>query len=305
MVKTNFQVKKLTDGLYFGEAPRWRDGKLYFADMIGQTLYAVSDDGHREVIKELPNQPNGMDFNKEGILIYSTMFDKQLWSYDPKTKVHKHYADMSELMQGYTGDAVIDSKGRMYMDDVGARVLHGEEPRAGRILLIEPTGEVKVAHEDLVFPNGITIDSTGKTLWVVETFTHQLNRFKIRPDGALYDREIVWDLKEYPVAEGQEWTMFHSCDGFCMDAEDGIWMSMLAYNQFIRRDSKTGEISDVIQVDGEPTACTLGGEDGKTLYLVVNKVPRDGNFFEHMKARNTQCTIYTTRVEIGKGKARP
>lgn len=306
MVYTDYQVKHMADGLTFGESPRWRAGKLYVSDMTGKKLWAISDDGNKEIVKELPNQVNGSCFNDTGALIYGTMFDKQLWSFDPQTGTHEHYADMSDLMTGYTGDAVMDARGRMYVDDVGARVLHGEEPRAGRILLIEKDHrEVKVAHEDVVFPNGIAIDSTGENLYVIETFAYQLNHFKIREDGTLYDRKVIWNIRDYPLAAGEEWSRFHSGDGICLDAEDGMWISMIRYRQFIRRDLNTGEITDVVSVDGEAVACTLGGQDGRTLYLVVNHVPAEGNFFENMVQRKTRCTIYTTRVRIGRGGARP
>jgi sugar lactone lactonase YvrE len=305
MVNTDYEVKLLADGLLFGESPRWRDGKLYVSDMTGKKLWVIDDKGNKESLIDLPNQVNGSCFNDQGLFIYGTMFDGQLWSYNPKTGKHEHYADMSKLMTGYTGDAVIDAKGRMYVDDVGARVLHGEEPRAGRILLVEPDGQVKSAHEDIVFPNGINIDSTGENLYVIETFAFQLNHFEIREDGSLYDRKVIWNIKEFPVAPGEEWTRFHSGDGFCMDAEDYMWLSMLGYRKFIRREPKTGEITDVIEVDGEATACILGGDDGKTLYLVVNKTPSEGSLFDHMVQRRTKGTIYTTRVKVGKGKARP
>lgn len=305
MVNKDFQIKKLADGLIFGEAPRWNRGKLYVSDMIGAKLYTIDDaSGKVEVLKELPNQVNGSDFTRDGIFIYGTMFDKKLWAYDPETGEHTLYADMSEFMTGYTGDAVIDSKGRMYIDDVGARVLHGEEPAPGRILLVEPDGKVKVAFEGIVFPNGINIDSTGENLYIAETFTYKLDHFKIREDGTLYDQKTIWDVKELPVPAGQEWTKMHGIDGSCMDAEDFQWLSMLAYHTFIRRNPKTGEITDVVHVDGEATACILGGEDGKTLYMVVNHVPK-GNVFEHMVRRMTRSTIYSTRVRVGKGKARP
>jgi sugar lactone lactonase YvrE len=89
-----------------------------------------------------------------------------------------------------------------------------------------------------------------------------------------------------------------------MDAEGGMWLGMLAYEHFIRLDPK-GNVTHQIKVDGHSTACTLGGEDGKTLYMVINTVPAGENLFEAMVSKRTRCKIATTVVEVGRGKALP
>lgn len=57
-----------------------------------------------------------------------------------------------------------------------------------------------------------------------------------------------------------------------------MWMSMLGYQTSIRRD-KHGKMTHQIDVDGDATACALGGPDGKTLFMVVDKVPEGENYF--------------------------
>jgi len=292
----------LADGLYFGESPRWRNGKLYISDMTGRKIYTIDESGHKEVLIEVKNQPNGMHFKDDGTLIYSSMFDGQLHQYrDGKSQP---YADLSSVMTGYCGDMVIDAQGRIYVDDTGARVLHGEKPGPGRILLIETDRSVKIAAENLVFPNGIGIDGSGRNLLVAETFAYQLNKFEIAGDGALLRRTVEWDVDELPLSSGHERTRFHSIDGLCIDSEDGVWLSMLDFNAFIRRDAR-GNITHQIKVDGDPTACALGGADGKTLFLVVNKGPVEKDLFDAMVELLTSCTIYTVRVDVGRGSARP
>ena len=45
----------LLDGLYFGEGPRWHDGRLYFSDFFDHAVKAVDLDGEVETIVEVPN----------------------------------------------------------------------------------------------------------------------------------------------------------------------------------------------------------------------------------------------------------
>ncbi|KAF4120936.1 SMP-30/Gluconolaconase/LRE-like region [Geosmithia morbida] len=94
-------------------------------------------------------------------------------------------------------------------------------------------------------------------------------------------------------------------DGGCIDAEEGMWLSLLALEQLVRLDLATGQVTHRIKTDGHAVAATLGGQDGKTLFFCVNWTPPDDNLFEAMTARKTRCTIMSTRVDIGKGDARP
>lgn len=291
----------LADGMYFGEGPRYHpDGKLYISDMIGQKIYRIDvETGNKEVVVEVPQQPNGICFHPNGSLIYSSMFDAQLHEYDVRTGQSKPYADLSKLMTGYCGDMVIDKHGRIYVDDTGARVLHGETARNGRLLVVEPDRTVKVCADNIRFPNGVAIDSSGKKLFLSESFGHCLDTFDIsEKDGSLSNQQIIWDFADLAGAP-----RVNAIDGLCMDADDGLWLCMLDHKAFVRR-NQAGEITHYIKADGDPTAVALGGDDGKTLFLVTNQWDK-GTIFEAMVNKWTRCTVSTARVEVGKGKPLP
>ncbi|OIW35720.1 calcium-dependent phosphotriesterase [Coniochaeta ligniaria NRRL 30616] len=303
---TSLPHEPLTDGLYFGESPRYRDGQLYISDMTGRAIYTIDvSTGKKQVLVEVENQPNGMCFHPDGSLVYSSMFDAKL--YKLKEGKSTLYADLSHVMTGYCGDMVIDRTGRVYVDDTGARVLHDESPRAGRLLVVDTDGTVKVSAEDIVFPNAVFISPDGRNLFVAETFGYGLLRYDVGADGQLTNRQNFWSpvsLPDLKVKKEDLAANMIGIDGGCMDAEGGMWLSLLAYEHFIRLDAE-GNITDKIKVDGHSTACTLGGDDGKTLYLVINKVPPREKLFDAMVARRTTCNIATARVEVGRGNALP
>ncbi|KAK5937291.1 hypothetical protein PMZ80_010297 [Knufia obscura] len=293
----------LGGGMYFGESPRYHDGLLYISDMTGRKVYTIDTRNHnaKSVLVEVENQPNGMSFAPDGSLIYSSMFDAKLYRLkDGKSEL---FADLSHVMTGYCGDMVIDGQGRVYIDDTGARVLHGEKPSAGRLLMVDTDRSVKIVAENAIFPNALFIDNSGTKLYLAETFAQRLNRFDIAVDGTLSGRSEWWTPAELvPEQDGSEGIW--SIDGGCMDADGSIWLSMLAYQRFIRLDPDK-RITHQINVKGHATACTLGGEDGKTLFLVTNEVPEGENLFAAMVGRRTKCIITSVRVESGRGSARP
>jgi len=296
-----YALNELTRGLYFGESPRWRDGTLYVSDMLGKKVYAIDAAGNRRVIAEMPHKPNGMGFLPNGELILSSMHEARLYRWTPQGP--ELYADLSAVFTGYVGDMVIDQQGRIYVDDVGARVFEGEPLKPGRIVIVEPNGEISVGVEDCNFPNGIVITPDQKTLVFVETFAERLSAVDI-VDGELVNRRVLLDLTLlFPSPEDR--ARKRGCvDGISIDAEGGIWLSMLRAEQFMRI-SPQGEVTHRIPMPGyECVASTFGGEDGKTLFLVATKVEGD-NIFEAMVNLRTETTIFTTRVAIGKGAGRP
>lgn len=296
----------LADGLLFGESPRYRDGLLYISDMTGRTIYTIDSSGTKKVLCEVENQPNGMCFAPDGSLIYSSMFDAKLYRRDPSGK-DILYADISRIMTGYCGDMVIDSTGRVYLDDTGARVLHGEKPRPGRLLIIETDGSVHVADENIIFPNALFISNDGRTLFCAETFGKGLLKWDIGGAGGLSNRQLVWSpVTISPTGEiGNTSHGLIGIDGGCMDAEGGMWLSMLGLEKFVRIDQQ-GNVTHEIHVKGHATACTLGGHDGKTLFLTTNWFPEDEeSIFSAMVAKRTKCSVTYAKVDVPKGTARP
>jgi sugar lactone lactonase YvrE len=296
-------------GLYFGESPRYHapSGNLYISDMLGLKIHAIPPDGTPHILCEVPNQPNGICFVDDETLIYSSMFDAKLYKRRLSDGHTSLYAGLSQFMTGYCGDMVIDAAGRVYVDDVGARVMHGQEPGPGRVIAVEPeTGEVHVVADNIIFPNGIAIDSSGTSLFLAETFAYRLHRFNIDAStGALTDRQTVWESHAVSALTDKPVEKFCGIDGICLDGEDGMWLAMLGYECFIRRDAQ-GTITHRIDVKGHATACTLGGEEGKTLFLVVNEILEEGaDLFVAMKGKRMRCGIWTVEVEVGRGEGRP
>ena len=294
---TELSSRVLATGLIFGEGPRFHQGKLYLSDMIGKKIYAIDDSGAKEVFLEVEQQPNGMCFLPDGSLIFTSMFDCRLYRYaEGETTL---FADLSSVMTGYPGDMVIDRAGRVYVDDVGARVLHGEPRKPGRVVLVDPDGSFRIIAEDIAFPNGIAIDSSGKLLFLSASTERILYAFDIAENGNLSNRHQILDLTAYTDSKDRT-----ACDGLCIDAEDGLWLSLLDFQVFARRD-RTGTITHVVPTKGQATACALGGPDGRTLYLVTNDIPPGRTMFEAMINREVTCTVSTARVDMPRGKGLP
>jgi sugar lactone lactonase YvrE len=105
------------DGLAFPEAPRWRDGELWFSDMTARKVMRIGADGVLRTVVDVPGQPSGLGWLPDGRLLVVSMTDRRLMRLDPEgLAVH---ADLSPWAPFHCNDMVVDAKGRAYVGYFG------------------------------------------------------------------------------------------------------------------------------------------------------------------------------------------
>ncbi|MBL4801907.1 MAG: SMP-30/gluconolactonase/LRE family protein [Emcibacter sp.] len=301
MSVVNIAAEKIIDGYVFGEGIRWTGSDVILSDMIGRRVLKLDLANNKlETLYEVQgeNQPNGLISMDDGSVLILSMFEgKVLRLKDGETSL---YADLSGLITGYLGDVVMGVNGNLYVDDTGVRPFHGEKMGpGGRIILVKPNGEISVAAENLGFPNGITISPDGKTLYLAETIIGAVHAYDISEDGSLTNRRLHVDLSDRH--EGQKGFP----DGMGIDDEGGIWIC-LVFNNYIERYNAAGELTHSIHTPGlSPVACTIGGPDGKTMYITGTVDVEGEDHLEAILSGAVRSNIWTAKVPYGSKKARP
>ncbi len=107
------------------------------------------------------------------------------------------------------------------------------------------------------FPNGMVI-LDEHTLVLAESHADRLTAWTITDAGDLVDRRVWADLGPGSAP-----------DGLCADAEGAIWYASVP-GQRCTRVAEGGRVLDTVAADRGCFACMLGGEDGRTLYIVAN-----------------------------------
>ncbi|MEC7810023.1 MAG: SMP-30/gluconolactonase/LRE family protein [Actinomycetota bacterium] len=270
----------LIGGLDFGEGPRWHDGLLWYSDFFQHRVYTVSTDGKRETVLDLGSeQPSGLGWLPNGDLLVVAMLKRQLVRYDgQKTSVH---ADLSDIATWHCNDMVVSDSGVAYVGNFGYDYGSDAEPKTADLAAVFPDGRKIVATTNLNFPNGSVITPDDKTLIVGETFSCRYSAFSILPDGKL--------------SEGRLWAEMPGRlpDGCTLDSENGIWFAD-AFSTQVVRVVEGGEITDVIDLPQRTFACMLGGDDGKTLFiLTASSDPESG-------IEPGAGAIYTVQVEFSR-----
>ena len=161
---------------------------------------------------------------------------------------------------------------------------------------VDPDGSVHAVARDLYFPNAILPTPDGRTLIVNETLGNRLSAFDIAPDGRLGPRRdwavfgplVHSDKLDDYIAGGKV-----AADGGALDAEGAVWVADAIGNRALRV-AEGGRVLQEVSTGAQGTfACTLGGPDGRTLFLCVAP-----DFMEHHRAAAREAQIWTTRVDV-------
>lgn len=247
-------VQILLTGLGFGESPRWHEGRLWFSNWGKQEIVAVALDGKSTVITRVPTSlPFCIDWLPDGRLLVVSGPERLLLQRETDGSLVT-YADLRPLAKQICNEIVVDGRGNVYVNGGG---FDGPGQRAsGIIALVTPDGSVRQVADGLAFPNGMAVTPDNSTLIIAESFAKKLTAFAIAADGSLSNRRVWASL-----GDGVP-------DGICIDADYAVWYADTP-NQRCVRVREGGEVLQTVNLDRGGFACTLGGPDKKTLFMMA------------------------------------
>jgi sugar lactone lactonase YvrE len=285
-----YSAAVVREGLGFGEAPRWHDERLWYSDFYRHGIYSMKGDGSDEVLHhEVPTQPSGLGWLPDGDLLSVSMTDMKVLRFHGDAV--STFVDISEHCGFWANDMVVGTSGCSYVGnfgfdldgrlrDLGVDRFLAEPPPTTNLVVLNVNGDVIQVVPDMAFPNGAVITPDGATLIVGETFGSRLSAFEIRGDGTLVNRR-VWAPLERAAT-----------DGMCLDAEGQIWFANAISHQCVRM-REGGEITGIVKCSKRAFACTLGGENRDTLFVMTSSSSDRIDI-----ATKTDACIEAVRVDV-------
>jgi sugar lactone lactonase YvrE len=258
-------TRVLAEGIYFGEGPRWREGRLWFSDFHAHAVKSVSLAGDLRIELEIDDRPSGLGWMPDGSLLVVSMTKRQVLRRTAAGAISVH-ADLSRVATFHCNDMVVDAKGRAYVGNFGFDLDAELEARGipsvladhvtAKLACVSPDGTVRVAASDLHFPNGTVITPDGRTLIIGETLGATLTAFDVAPDGSLANRR-VWASTGPRIP-----------DGIALDGNGNIWIANPIAPECALI-APGGNVLEVIDTQEPCYACMLGGDDGRTLFMLT------------------------------------
>jgi gluconolactonase len=254
-------VKQVATGFGFTEGPAW-DGKglLYFTDIPNARIHKVDAAGEVTVFVEDSGPCNGLMFNAKGEL-YACNMGGELVAWDVATGAKRVLAGQYDGKRfNAPNDLVIDAAGGVYFTDPMFRAPQ-PLPQGGQgVYYLSASRELTRLIEDLPAPNGILLSIDEKTLYVLPSMSSEMMAYPVEADGKIGEGRVFCKVKN---ADGGD---RGGCDGATIDEHGNLYLTTELGVQVF---SPEGEAQGVIEFPEQPSNCTFGGADGKTLYVTA------------------------------------
>jgi gluconolactonase len=264
------QIEKVASGFNFTEGPMWREGRLWFSDLTGNKMYAVTPDGK---VTLLMDHSGGLESFPAGAFMGS---NAMVTDKDSSVLMMQHgvrrIARLNDqqtpttFMDKFEGkrlnspnDLVFAPDGSLWFTDPPYG-LPGQDKDPAKELKFNGVfryadGKLTAPIKDLSRPNGIGFSADGKTLYVANSGPDMfVERYQVALDGTvLHGTKFI----EYPG------TATDVPDGLKLDSGDNLWTTGPGG---IRVISPAGKVLGQIKLP-EVAANLAWADGGKTLYI--------------------------------------
>ncbi|MFH5821963.1 SMP-30/gluconolactonase/LRE family protein [Georgenia sp. AZ-5] len=246
--------EQITDPLcYHGEGPVWSEtwGGLRWVDMLAGDLLTLRADGsvdrlHVGTVAAFvrPRAAGGYVVGLERGLGLADGPD------DAPRALPEMWADTGVRMN----EGGCDPAGNLYAGSMP----YEKTPGAAKLYRITPAGQVSVVLPAVTTSNGIDFAPDGSRAYYNDTQTGGTDVFDV-VDGELTNR------RPFHSGDGGR------PDGLCVDSAGNVWVALNRVGK-VRCYSAGAEILTEVDLPVRlTTACTLGGADGRDLYVTTSR----------------------------------
>jgi gluconolactonase len=199
----------------FLEGPAFdRQGNLYIVDTPFGRIFRISPRGEWDLVVQYDGWPNGMKFHRDGRLFVAD-YKKGILALDVKSGKIGPVLETA-YSEGFKGcnDLHFATNGDLYFTDQGQT---GIADPTGRVYRLRANGELRRLCDNVPSPNGITVSTTEKHVYVGVTRSQTVWRLPLMADGSVSKTGVAIQLSGGVGGP----------DGVEMDAENGIVVCQL------------------------------------------------------------------------------
>lgn len=276
IVAPNAAVEKVAGGFQFTEGPLWRpaEGRLWFSDVVGNVLRAVTPSGQVEVLIEHaaghstapPGSyigPNGLLAEEGGTVLMTQHFNRQIVrvAADRTTTVVVDKFEGKRLNS--PNDLAFGPGGALYFTDPPFGLVKQDDDPAKELdfngVYRFANGQLTALVRDLKRPNGIAFSPALRTMYVSNTDAARkvIMAYDVAADGSVANGRVFADATA-DSSPGMP-------DGLKVDRQGNVYATMPGGVWVIAPD---GRHLGTIRAPEAAANCGWG-DDGRTLYITA------------------------------------
>jgi gluconolactonase len=268
-------MQEVVSGYGLIEGPCWDAARgLYFSDVRDGGIHLLGPGDQVSTVVPKRRGVGGIALHADGGIV----FGGRDISYSPLDGGEGKALLTGEAIPGSFGfnDLTTDSAGRIYVGSLAYRVFGGDEPKPGKLHVIDLDGAMRTLSDGIMLTNGLGFSPEGRRLYHSDTRSHVVRVYDVAADGA------VGPWRTFAAFEG-------GADGLKVAADGSVWVADAHGGRVVVFAPDGTHRLDVPVPLPMVTSLCFGGADLKDLYVVTGS---DGG-------PSAACgAIFRTRVEI-------
>ncbi len=274
-------ISLIANGLCKPEGPIClEDGSWVVTEMGAGCLTWINENGSLRRRIAVTGRPNGIALDCDGALWVAESRFPSLLRVSLNGEVDEVSVGSDELDFLWPNDLCIGPDGALYITDSGVLLNDFEgkglpsEKRAkkidGRIFRFDiENGRCECLTRGLRFANGIAFDASNAFVYVSETLTGNIYRYRFYGSGGLGSRELFANVMSRPISE---WDKIAGPDGMAFDENGMLYVCVLEQGDVTIVDPNGDILERVPLVGNFPTNIAFGGGDRS--FAIVTEVQR-------------------------------
>ncbi len=270
-----------------GESLVWDDrtGTLYWVDIVGHAIHALTDGEHRTW--STPGIVTSIGLRKDGGAVVGLRKTVAHWAFDGP---FEDFAEVEpNLPENRLNEGVVGPDGCFWVGTMQNNINPDGTPKditakTGALYRVDLDGVVQQLSADR-FGITNTLTWTADRLITADTMANAIYSYaRNSATGRLSDRRTIVDGFDRGLP-----------DGSCMDAEGYLWNCRVVGGACLLRVDPEGNIDRVVELPCTwPTSCTFGGPALDTLYVTSARFTMDA---DHLTAAPWEGALF--KVDAG------
>jgi gluconolactonase len=273
IIAPNTKIDRVATGFKFLEGPMWHMGRLWFSDLVGNKLYAVSPDGKVEMLMDhsggLDSVPPGAYMGSNAMVtdkVHSVLLiqhgKRRIARLDRNLTASTFLDRFENKRLNSPNDLVFAPDGSLWFTDPPFGLPKQNNDPAKELpfngVYRYANGKLIAVIKDLPMPNGIGFSADGKTLYVSNSGPKMgVQKYSVSSSGEVTGGT---SLISYPGSAPDV------PDGLKIDSAGNVWTTGPGGIRII---TPSGKVLGQIKLP-EVAANLAWAEDGKTLYITAS-----------------------------------
>lgn len=268
-----------------GEGPVWdtdRDG-LWWVDIKKKRVYWLASGANAPLLINL-SQMVGMcvPTTDQRLLVG---LENNLEVIQPETgHAEVLYPIETDLPKNRCNDGKCDAAGRLWIGTMNTET----QDRNGNFYSYTPQNGLQLQRSGCSISNGLCWSKDNQTLYYIDSPDQNIKAFDFDlQNGAIKNERIIAKIED---TDGTP-------DGMTIDTSGNLWVALWGGASVKCFSPATGKVIETIQVPAlQPTCCTFGGSDLRTLYITS---ARTGMSEEQLKEFPLSGSVFQVQLPTG------